>query len=111
MVRNGEITVADVKRILRRYWWIQAFITVTLGAMGLAASLVLPKKYTSATLVLVAQPTVPVDVIKPVITNDLNQRMAPMKAQILSRARLEPIINKCCPYPLHRKTTPNEQLT
>jgi hypothetical protein len=38
MVRNGEITVADVKRILRRYWWIPAFITVTLGAMGLAAS-------------------------------------------------------------------------
>jgi len=110
MVRNGEITVADVKRILRRYWWIPAFITVTLGAMGLAASLVLPKKYTSSTLVLVEQPTVPIDVIKPVITNDLNQRMASMKAQILSRSRLEPIVTKFDLYPLERKTTHMEDL-
>src|SRR5882762_3027729 len=110
MVRNGEITVADVKRILRRYWWMPAFITVTLGAMGLAASLVLPKKYTSSTLVLVEQPTVPTDVIKPVITNDLNQRMASMKAQILSRSRLEPIINKFDLYPVERKTTHMEDL-
>ena len=110
MVRNGEITAADVKRILRRYWWIPAFITVTLGAMGLAASLVLPKKYTSSTLVLVEQPTVPSELIKPVITNDLNQRMASMKAQILSRSRLEPIINKFDLYPLERKTTHMDDL-
>ncbi len=110
MVRNGEITVADVKRILRRYWWIPAFITVTLGGMGLAASLVLPKKYTSSTLVLVERPTVPTDVIKPVITDDLNQRMASMKAQILSRSRLEPIINKFGLYPVERKTTHMEDL-
>src|ERR1700675_3722430 len=110
MVRNGEITGADAKRIFRRYWWIPAFITVTLGAMGLAASLVLPKKYTSSTLVLVEQPTVPTDVIKPVITNDLSQRMASMKAQILSRSRLEPIITKFDLYPVERKTTHMEDL-
>jgi polysaccharide chain length determinant protein (PEP-CTERM system associated) len=110
MVRNGEITAADVKRILRRYWWIPAFMTVTLGAIGLAASLVLPKKYTSSTLVLVEQPTVPKDLIKPVITDDLNQRMASMKAQILSRSRLEAIINKFNLYPLERKTTHMEDL-
>src|SRR6267378_2831660 len=62
MVRNGEITVAEVRRVLRRYWWIPALTTVALGAMGLAASLVLPKKYTSSTLVLVEQPTVPIPV-------------------------------------------------
>ncbi len=110
MVRNGEISVADVKRILRRYWWIPVFITVILGAMGLAASLVLPKKYTSSTLVLVEQPTIPSDVIKPVITNDFNQRMASMKAQILSRSRLEPIITKFNLYPMERKTTHMEDL-
>ena len=110
MVRNGEITAADVKRILRRYWWIPVFMTVTLGAIGLAASLVLPKKYTSSTLVLVEQPTVPKDLIKPVITDDLNQRMASMKAQILSRSRLETIINKFNLYPMERQTTHMEDL-
>jgi polysaccharide chain length determinant protein (PEP-CTERM system associated) len=110
MVRNGEISVADVKRILRRYWWIPVFMTVALGAMGLAASLILPKKYTSSTLVLVEQPTVPKDLIKPVITDDLNQRMASMKAQILSRSRLESIINKFGLYPQERHTTHMEEL-
>lgn len=110
MVRNGEISVPDVKRILRRYWWIPAFITVTLGAIGLAASLVLPKKYTSSTLVLVEPPTVSKILVQPVITDDLNQRMASMKAQILSRSRLEPIINKFNLYPVERKTTHMEDL-
>ena len=110
MVRNGEITVAEIKRIFRRYWWIPAFATLVLGVIGLAASLVLPKKYTSSTLVLVEQPTVPVDLIKPVITNDLNQRMASMKAQILSRSRLESIIDKFGLFPQERKTAHMEDL-
>ena len=110
MVRNGEIAVSDVKRVLRRYWWIPTFLTLVLGAMGLAASLVLPKKYTSTTLVLVEQPTVPKDLIKPVITDDLNQRMNAMKAQILSRSRLEMIISKFNLYPDLRSTSHMEEL-
>src|SRR6202008_3223892 len=110
MVRNGEITIAEVKRIFRRYWWIPAFTTLVLGAMGLTASLVLPKRYKSTTLVLVEQPTVPKDLIKPVVTDDLNQRMASMKAQILSRSRLEMIVNKFNLYPEKRATAHMEDL-
>lgn len=110
MVRNGEIAIADVKRVLRRYWWIPTFITIALGTLGLTASLVLPKKYTSSTLVLVEQPTVPKDLIRPVITDDLSQRMASMKAQILSRSRLEMIITKFNLYPEQRATTHMEDL-
>ena len=110
MVRNGEITIAEVKRVFRRYWWIPALMTVALGGMGLAASLVLPKKYTSSTLVLVEQPTVPTELIKPVVTDDLNQRMASMKAQILSRSRLEAIINKFNLYSQQRQKVHMEDL-
>lgn len=110
MVRNGEIAVSDVKRILRRYWWIPTFFTLLLGAIGLAASLVLPKKYTSTTLVLVQPPTVPGDLIKPVVTDNLYQRMASMKAQILSRSRLEMIIEKFNLYPQERTTTHMDDL-
>jgi polysaccharide chain length determinant protein (PEP-CTERM system associated) len=110
MLRNGDFSISDVKRILRRYWWIPTFMTLVLGAMGLAASLVLPKKYTSSTLVLVEQPTVPADFIRPVVTDDLNQRMASMKAQILSRSRLEMIITKFNLYPQLRATTHIEEL-
>jgi len=110
MVSNGEIAFADVKRILRRYWWIPTFMTLVMGGVGLTASLVLPKKYTSSTVVLVEQPTVPKDLIRPVITDDLNQRMASMKAQILSRSRLEMIINKFDLYGQQRSTTHIEDL-
>ncbi len=103
MVRNGEINVADVKRVLRRYWWIFPITTIFLGIAGLVASLVLPKKYTSQTLVLVEQPTVGPEYVKPVITEDLNHRLATMQEQILSRTQLQLIIEKFGLYPNQRK--------
>ncbi len=94
MVRNGEIGLADAKRILRRYWWILPLSTFVLGGIGLGAAFVLPKQYKSQTMVLVEQPTVGPDYVKPVVTEDLNHRLASMKEQILSRTRLQPIIEK-----------------
>ena len=94
MAVNGELGVADAKRVLRRYWWIVAMSAVLLGAVGLIAAKILPKRYTSTTMVLVEQPSVPSDYVKPVVTEDLNHRLATMQEQILSRTRLEPIIEK-----------------
>src|SRR6266850_571504 len=94
MVRNGEIGLAEAKRTLRRCWWILPLSTFFLGGMGLGATFVLPKRYTSQTMVLVAQPAVGPDYVKPVVTEDLNHRLASMKEQILSRTRLQPIIEK-----------------
>jgi len=110
MVRNGKITLADVKRILRRHWWILVASTVLFGAGGLIATYVLPKKYTSSTIVLVEQPTVPVDIVKPIVSDDLNHRLASMKEQILSRSRLQPIIEKFNLYPNEREKTHIEDL-
>src|SRR6266480_2318333 len=94
MVRNGEIGLAQAKRTLRRYWWILPLSTFLLGGMGLGATFVLHKRYTSQTMVLVVQPTVGPDYVKPVVTEDLNHRLASMKEQILSRTRLQPIVEK-----------------
>lgn len=94
MAVNGELGAADAKRVLRRYWWIVAMSAVLLATIGLIAAKVLPKRYTSTTMVLVEQPSVPADYVKPVVTEDLNHRLATMQEQILSRTRLEPIIEK-----------------
>src|SRR5579859_2616722 len=110
MVRNGEISLADIKRVVRRYWWIPTIASIVFATAGLAASLVLPKKYTSSTLVLIERPAVPTEFIRPVVTDDLNQRMAAMKAQILSRSRLETIINKFNLYPQLRAKAHMEDL-
>ncbi len=110
MVSNGEIAFADVKRILLRYWWIPLLTTVLLGSAGVVATVLLPKKYTSSTMVLVEQPTVSTDYVKPVVTDDLNHRLASMKEQVLSRSRLQPIIEKFNVYPGRRGKDPMEEL-
>jgi polysaccharide chain length determinant protein (PEP-CTERM system associated) len=110
MIRNGEITLAEITRIFRRYWWIPVLTTTLLASAGYLTTLVLSKKYTSSTLVLVEQPTVPTDFVKPVVTDDLNHRLASMQEQILSRSRLQPIIEQYNLYPHLRSTAHMEDL-
>ncbi len=92
MVRNGEFSTADVKRVLRKHWWILPACALGCGTLSILVATQLPKLYTSRTLVLVARPAVPEDYVKPVVTEDLTQRLASMKEQILSRTRLEPVV-------------------
>jgi polysaccharide chain length determinant protein (PEP-CTERM system associated) len=103
MTRNGEITISEVKRILRRYGWIAPVAIVACGTLGFLTATILPKSYTSKTLVLVDQPTVPTEYVKPVVTEDLNNRLSSMQEQILSRTRLLPIIEKFGLYAEDRK--------
>jgi polysaccharide chain length determinant protein (PEP-CTERM system associated) len=102
MAVNRELTPADAKRVFRRFWWIVPISAVLLTTVGWVAAKVLPKRYTSQTMVLVEQPSVPIDIVKPVVTEDLNHRLETMQQQILSRTRLEPIINKLNLYPEDR---------
>ncbi len=99
MVRNNDITLSDVKRILSRYWWVALITTTLCAGAGVALAILLPKRYTSETVILVEQPTVPTEYVKPIITEDLNRRLASMQEQILSRTRLQPIIEKFSLYP------------
>jgi uncharacterized protein involved in exopolysaccharide biosynthesis len=69
--------------------------TVLVGCgAGIATAHFLPKRYTSKTLVLVQQPTVPGDYVKPVVTEGTGARLATMQQEILSRTRLEPVIQQ-----------------
>jgi protein tyrosine kinase modulator len=102
MVRNGEISLADAKRALRRYWWI---LPITIGvctALAVVAIKILPKQYTSQTVVLVDPPAVSAEIVKPVVPANLGPRLASMQQQILSRTRLEPVIQKFGLYPQDR---------
>jgi len=110
MLRNGEIDIKEIKRVLRRYWWILPATTFVLGATALAVTFVLPKKYTSSTVVLVEPPTVSKEVVPTLVTEDLYHRLASMKEQILSRSRLQPIIEKLNLYPEDRNKKHMEDL-
>jgi polysaccharide chain length determinant protein (PEP-CTERM system associated) len=89
-----QLNLDDYLAILRRRkWWI--IVPALLGPMiAYAVSLKLPSRYTSQTLVLVEQQKVPDSFVKPVVTGVLDERLATMQEQILSRTRLEPIIDQ-----------------
>ncbi|PYU10340.1 MAG: hypothetical protein DMG37_20705 [Acidobacteria bacterium] len=110
MVRNGEFTTADVKRVLRKHWWIVPACAMGLGVSSVLMAMQLPKLYTSQTLVLVARPNVSEQVVKPFVPEDLTQRLATMKGKILSRTRLEPVIEKFNLYAQDRTKVHMEDL-
>ncbi|MGB6974728.1 MAG: Wzz/FepE/Etk N-terminal domain-containing protein [Terracidiphilus sp.] len=94
MLGHRELSVEDYMDILRRRAWLIAGCAVGLLAVGVGLSYVLPPTYESQTLILTQPQTVPEDYVKPVVDQDLDARLASMKEQILSRSRLEPIINR-----------------
>ena len=102
MLRNGEINLSEIRRVLRRYWWILPTTTLAAASVGFLVAKILPKKFTSSTMVLVEPPTVSKEVVPALMTEDLYHRLASMKEQILSRSRLQPIIEKLNLYAADR---------
>jgi polysaccharide chain length determinant protein (PEP-CTERM system associated) len=94
MVAQRELTLEDYLAIARRRWWIIVLPAIVLAVGGYTVSLFLASRYTSETVVLVEEPAVPESLVKPVIGGDVNQRLATMQEQILSRTRLQQIIEK-----------------
>jgi polysaccharide chain length determinant protein (PEP-CTERM system associated) len=105
-----QLTPADYVAMLRRRWVLIAILTCVGGPLAYGVSKLLPNRYKSQTLVLVDAPTVPSDVVRPVVTADLNQRLASMQEQILSRSRLEPIIRQFGLYPKDVAVKPMDDL-
>jgi len=110
MIRNGEMSMAEMQRVLKRYWWVLPLTLVAGVSLALGSTFFLPKRFTSQTLVLVDQQTVSPELVKPVVTEATNQRLASMQEQILSRSRLQPIIEKFGLYASDRDSVHMEDL-
>ena len=94
MIGQRQLSLDEYLDIWRRrkFWFL---VSVILGPIiGYGLTLVLPTKFTSSTVVLVEQPKVPDSVIKQVVGDPLGQRLATMQEQILSRTRLQPLIER-----------------
>jgi polysaccharide chain length determinant protein (PEP-CTERM system associated) len=94
MATQRELTIQDYVSMLRRRWLLVAILAIGGTGAGYLASRVMPKRFTSQTLVLVQQPSVSSDLVKPVISDNSNLRLAAMQQQILSRSGLEPLIRE-----------------
>lgn len=99
MLGHRTLKAGDYVAILkRRALWLLV-PTLLCTAAALAASFFIAPRYVSQTLVLIEQQKVSEDYVKPVIAADLDARLASMKEQILSRSRIQPIIEKFNLYP------------
>src|SRR5208282_2016112 len=105
-----QLTPADYLAMFRRRWTLILAVLVLGGPLGYGVARVVPTRFKSQTLVLVDQPSVPSDIVKPVDSTDINQRLASMQEQILSRSRLEPIIRKYDLYPKDISKVPMDDL-
>ncbi len=94
MLGHRTLTIEDYLTILKRRWLVILIPTVILPIVALAISYRMTPIYTSQTLILIEQPKVPDDYVKSVVDESLDNRLASMKEQILSRSRLEPIIKQ-----------------
>lgn len=110
MIGHRELNMQDYWQIFRRRRWfvIVPLIVVPIVALGL--SFVLPKKWTSRSAILIEQQRVPSDIVQPVITEDLNARLATMQEQVLSRTRLESLIKKYSLFKADHGRESTEQL-
>ncbi len=99
MLGHRILKASDYVAILkRRALWL-IIPAILCAAAALATSFFIAPRYVSQTLVLIEQQKVSEDYVKPVIAADLDARLASMKEQILSRSRIQPIIEKFNLYP------------
>jgi polysaccharide chain length determinant protein (PEP-CTERM system associated) len=94
MLGHRTLSVDDYFAILKRRGWMIVVPAILLTLIGFGLTFVVTPQYVSQTLILVEQQKVPDEYVKPVIEEDLTARLASMKEQILSRSRLEPIIER-----------------
>jgi polysaccharide chain length determinant protein (PEP-CTERM system associated) len=100
MLGQRELGFDDYMAILRRRLWVLVIPALVGPVVAFLVTLVLTPDYTSESLILIEQPKVPESFVKSVVTSDLVGRLATMEEQILSRTRLQPIIER---YGLYRK--------
>ncbi len=92
MLGHRELGMDDYLGMVKRHKWLILVPTLVLPVLGYISSYAFPRRYTSQTLVLVEAQKVPDTFVKSLITEQLGERLTTMQEQILSRSRLQPII-------------------
>jgi len=72
---------------------------VAILVLSVVAFFVLPKRYKSSTLILVESEKVPDSFVTRVATQDRGQRLEAIRPEIMSRTRLERVVEEMKPYP------------
>ena len=94
MIANRELTMDDYLAMLQRRLKVILIPTLLAPLIGFAVSYAFAPRYTSQSLVLVEEQKVPEGYVKPVVTEDLSQRVGALQQRALSAERLRPLIEQ-----------------
>jgi polysaccharide biosynthesis transport protein len=94
---------------VRRRWWLMAPLFFC-GFVAFGAAHFWPEKYRSEALILVEQQKVPESYVMPNVVTDLQDRLQSMTQQILSRTRLQKLVEQFNLYPDLQKRMNNDEI-
>ena len=98
-----------IEMAMRRKWWIiVTFVVCIVLSYGIYK--MLPKIYRATTLILVVPPEVPEAYINPTVRSSASERLATLRQQILSRTRLENVIEEFDLYSNMREIMAMEEI-
>ena len=110
MAKIRETKAEDIRRLVRRRIWAIVIPIMVMPVLGYTLAKVLPKKFTSTALVIVEGQKVPEGYVRSVVTDELQERLIAMQEQILSRTRLQPVLEKFGVYKDEVGKVPMEEL-
>ena len=110
MLPGKKYTPDDVLRIARKRWWM-AVIPAVVGVIGMALyAFTVPDRFRSETLIMVTPQQIPDAYVRTFQTQRIEDRLASLQQQIISRTRLERVITDFNLYAEQRRQMPMEDV-
>jgi len=92
----------------RRWWAVLPFLGCFAGVAAVSAFL--PDVYRSSATILIERQQIPDELVRSTVTSGLDVRLQMISQEILSRSRLESLVNQFGLYPELRGRTPTERV-
>ena len=103
MLPGKKYSPEDLLRVAWKRRWLIAVPAVAIASTTAVVSLFLPNRYRAATSVMIVPQRVPENFVRSTVTTELPERLNMISQQILSRTRLERIIQEFNLYQRERQ--------
>jgi polysaccharide chain length determinant protein (PEP-CTERM system associated) len=110
MLPGRKYTPEDIAALAWRRKWLVVSVVSLVTTAAIAASMRLPDRYRSETLILVVPQRVPESYVRSTVTMRIEDRLRSLRQQILSRSNLERIIEDFQMFQQELKEQPMEQV-
>jgi uncharacterized protein involved in exopolysaccharide biosynthesis len=97
MIENRELKMDDYLAMMRRRIKIILIPALFAPLAGFFVSYLFTPKFTSQSLVLVEGQKVPENMVQPVVSEDLTERVATLQQQVLAQSLLQPVVERVFP--------------